>query len=454
MNVQEALQITDELILAKIGKHLTHLQQAIVLGCWEGKRYDEIAEQHAYNRTYVKMVAAQLLNQLSSVLGEQVAKANLRTVLERRSHLQSIPLSQVKVEHEGAIAISAQDWGEAPDVPVFYGRTEELATLHQWIVKDRCRLVAILGMGGIGKTAVSVELAKQIKDEFQYVIWRSLDYAPPFTEFLADSIKFLSNQKLTNLPEDAANLLSILIQYLRSHRCLLVLDNAELILEPGHLYGQYKEGYEGYGDLIKRVGEVSHQSCLVLISRQRFREIALLEGSLRPVRSLKLDGLTVETASALFKEESLSDQDKWSELIQLYRGNPLGLKLVAKTIKSLFNGKVSEYLKLGTITIMSGFQKILDEQFQALSILENNLICYIANYHYPISFKQLQEEFQSKADIADVIQALESLVWRFLIEKSTKGSELLFAVQPVVQKYITKYIKSGDTTMLYSLSGG
>jgi hypothetical protein len=60
----------------------------------------------------------------------------------------------------------------------------------------------------------------------------------------------------------------------------------------------------------------------------------------------------------------------------------------------------------------------------------------------------LQEEFQSKADIADVIQALESLVGRFLIEKSTKDSELLFAVQPVVQKYITKYIKSGDTTML------
>ena len=448
MNVEEALIITDELIWANTGKHLTHLQEAIVCSSWQGKKYTQTAVKLGYADAYVKSVAALLWNKLSSVLGEPVTKTNLRTVLERRLQRQSIPLSLVKGAGDGAIAISAQDWGEAPDVPVFYGRTEELATLHQWIVKDGCRLVAILGMGGMGKTALSVELTKQIKDEFQYVIWRSLHYAPPVTKLLADSIKFLSNQELTNLPEDAANLLSILIQYLRSHRCLLVLDNAELILEPGNLYGQYKEGYEGYGDLIKRVGEVSHQSCLVLISRQRFREIALLEGPIRPVRSLKLDGLTVETTSEIFKEESLSDPEKWSELIQLYRGNPLGLKLVAKTIKSLFNGKVSEYLQLGTITIMPGFQKILDQQFQALSILENNLICYIANYHYPISFKQLQEEFQSKADIADVIQALESLVWRFLIEKSTKDSELLFAVQPVVQKYITKYIKSGDTTML------
>src|SRR2546422_449366 len=33
------------------------------------------------------------------------------------------------------------DWGEATDVPVFFGRTEELATLEQWIIIDRCRLI-------------------------------------------------------------------------------------------------------------------------------------------------------------------------------------------------------------------------------------------------------------------------------------------------------------------------
>ncbi|NIV27928.1 MAG: hypothetical protein GWN58_00015, partial [Anaerolineae bacterium] len=46
-----------------------------------------------------------------------------------------------------------QDWGEAPDTAAFYGRGTELARLERWLVRDRCRLVAVLGMGGLGKTA-------------------------------------------------------------------------------------------------------------------------------------------------------------------------------------------------------------------------------------------------------------------------------------------------------------
>src|SRR6266700_7180956 len=43
-------------------------------------------------------------------------------------------------------------WVGALDVSHFAGREVEVAELTQWIVQERCRLVSVLGMGGIGKS--------------------------------------------------------------------------------------------------------------------------------------------------------------------------------------------------------------------------------------------------------------------------------------------------------------
>ena len=59
------------------------------------------------------------------------------------------------------------EWGEAIDVSFFCGRTEALASLTQWLVRDRCRLIGVFGMGGIGKTALSVRLAQQIPEQLR-----------------------------------------------------------------------------------------------------------------------------------------------------------------------------------------------------------------------------------------------------------------------------------------------
>src|SRR5438132_7246769 len=55
---------------------------------------------------------------------------------------------------EAGGAERSQDWGEAPDVIGFVGRAEQLATLRRSVLEERCRLAAVLGMGGIGKTAL------------------------------------------------------------------------------------------------------------------------------------------------------------------------------------------------------------------------------------------------------------------------------------------------------------
>ena len=175
-----------------------------------------------------------------------------------------------------------RDWSDAPDIQHFFGRTQDLTTLEKWAVKDSCRLIAIVGMhgigktrlsiklgkGGIGKTDLSLQLARGIQSQFQFVIWRSFINAPQINGFLTDLVKALSQQAEVTLPTNPEQKISRLLHYLKSKKCLLILDNLESILEGGTQTGNYRSGYEDYGHLLKQIGSVPHQSCVLLTSRE------------------------------------------------------------------------------------------------------------------------------------------------------------------------------------------
>src|SRR6266851_3628239 len=113
-----------------------------------------------------------------------------------------------------------QDWGESPDVIGFVGRTEELATLREWVLEEHCRLAAVLGIGGIGKTVLASRLAQDAAPSFQGVYWRSLRDAVPAREWMAGAIGFLSAHHLVP-PEGESARLAVLLQLLRDQPSLL-----------------------------------------------------------------------------------------------------------------------------------------------------------------------------------------------------------------------------------------
>ncbi|MCL1471890.1 DUF928 domain-containing protein [Argonema antarcticum] len=424
MNAEEALEIADRVFFRHTNKHLNNLESAIIQGAWSNQTYDEIAQKHDYDSQHVRNTGAKLWELLSAALGESVSKANFKASLERYSQPPKV------------IRNPRKDWDRAPDVSVFYGRTKELATLKQWIVEERCLVVALLGLSGIGKTFLGTKLGHQIQDEFDYVIWRSLNHSPPLTQLLAELIDFFCGRQETDLSVNSG--ISRLLEYLRSHRCLMILDDVETLLSTTGLAGrEYREGYQEYGSLFQQIGTSLHQSCLVLISWEKPGEIVSLAGEKSPVRCLKLAGLEVAAAKEILKHKGLVEETEWEILSERYGGHPEALRTVSTTILDLFGGKASEFLKQNTI-FLGRIQQAFSRQFERLSDLEIELICQIAEVGQPISFDRLQEKIRSAELKEKLLETLASLVWRSLIQNCSHNGQPLFMLPPLLPE-VLKY---------------
>jgi len=477
MDIEDALEFVDHLALTSTGKHLDSLQKAILRGAWNNQKYKEIADRNHRSEKYVKEVGFKLWKLMSVALGEeQVSKANFRAKLEnlqvsnvslvgngcihirnisadtfyspKASQSESLQEETFKEQTSNSKPKVCQDLGDAPEPNLFYNRTAELTTLENWIL-GRTRLITILGLSGIGKTALTLQLISQIQHEFDYIIWRSLRNSPPLASLQTDLIKFLSQQQETNPPnpplsrggEEIQPLspplskggLGGVINYLRSHRCLIILDDIQTIFSSQQLAGNYQPGYENYGAFFKQITESSHNSCLILLSWEKPREIAALEGENRPCKSLQLNGLGPE-AKEIFREKGLAEPEKWSEPSDLYRGNPLWLNIVATLIQDLFGGSVSEFLSYDTL-FLGDLESLLHQHFDRLTASEQQAIAWLANTPEPADISKIPENLQLSPP--ELLKVMQSLGRRSLVETVKQNGRSHFTIWPVIREYIT-----------------
>lgn len=443
------LNLLDELVFAKTDQHLDYLQKTILEATLEGYKYSEVAKESHLSEGHVRDTASELWKILSEVLGEDITKSNIRAVLKKHSfinnnmgrdlvsfnnvHICDHNPSSLKNNHPSEITQDQPylDLGHTPEITQFYGRITELNNLQTCIVADKYRLVNVLGLKEIGKTTLSLKLVDKIKDNFNYVIRRSLYFCPKLDELLSEILQSINPQ--LKLSQSLERQLNLFLQLMKSHRCLIILDDLQSLFDSKKLAGNYQKEYQNYQLLFNSIAEVNHQSCLLLLSQEKPIDTTFYGQKNKFIKTLIIEGLG-EDAIEILRHHNLLNEDSWEALIKCYQGHPLWLELVASFIQETFLGKVADFLEIKYPIAEETLEQTLLSILQNLTESEKLMLTELANFNQPISIKEMID--QTSLAYTDSLKVIQSLIRRIIVAKDENA---LLCLNPVFKAYVINH---------------
>jgi predicted ATPase len=213
------------------------------------------------------------------------------------------------------------------------GRERELEELRGMVVARDCRLVTLVGPGGIGKTRLAIALAHTLADEFGSSVF-FVDLAP-----LTDAALVVPTiaHALSLAEGGSASLLDSVKAHLGKQRVLLILDNFE----------QVAEAAEPLADLLSACGGaqalVTSRSPLHLAGEHEYAVPALSlpdltrEKDLESVARNESVALFTERAQAVKRDFALTEKNALAvaEICVRLDGLPLAIELAAARVRML-----------------------------------------------------------------------------------------------------------------------
>jgi NB-ARC domain len=418
MQIDRAVQSLNRALLSSRERELSELEVLVLTGIWDDKSYRDLSTASSYEPTTIRNAASKLFQDIGKIADEQITKKNCKSAIARLVNRN----------------IANIDLADAPtDVRPFCGRVAEITQLTEWLEIDRCKLVAMMGIGGIGKTAIAAKLGDSLAANFEFTIWRSLREAPPLSQLITELVQFLSRFTEIELPAQIDRQILTLLNYLRQHRCLVILDNIEAIMDAGKYAGNYRSSYQDYGILFQTLGTTPHQSCILITSRETPPEINELAAPNSPVRALLLEGIDRDAIDLLDRMGLTGDSAQLDRIVANCQGNPLYLRIIANTIFYNFKGNIADFLNSDRYTY-SKISNIIKAQFDRLSTAERLIIYYLSTHREPMTVEAIEILLAPVRYTLSLAQTLVSLSQRSLVQITREGR---YTLQNVVMEFVT-----------------
>ncbi|MEY3334007.1 MAG: hypothetical protein RLZZ176_2310 [Cyanobacteriota bacterium] len=440
LSSEEIIDIADNQVFKHQGRHLNDLQRAILEGILQGKTYADIAKQYQHSDKYIKDSASKLWKSLSQAIGKKVNKFNLKSTLARCAFSstniftinsdspfkESVPSSENdEIIHEQEQITSHLDLKDAPEIGDFYGRKLELSLLQEKILQGKCNLINLLGIRGIGKTALALKLVDNIQESFEFVIYKSLKYLPSLTQLITETIypndQFISDNSHYHLSQFK--------KAIEKHSYLIIIDDVNCIFSKHQVSGKYQPGYEGYGNLFKLLSTTKHRSCLIINSSEEIRELSRPQTDHSHVFTLELLGLDNDGVNIL-KKYGLKNEENYRKLLNIYQGSPQYLQIIGYLIQELFAGDTNKFLQLDQPFIDIELRDLLEQSLDILPPSEIELLHFISSQNGSILLSELEKSYQVYEPIVSSIQSLKR---RFLISTQKINEEVSLEISPLIR---------------------
>jgi DNA-binding SARP family transcriptional activator len=221
----------------------------------------------------------------------------------------------------------------------FVRRHIELSQLAERLDEPNCRLLTLVGPGGMGKTRIALQAAMDRVNDFRNGIF----FIPLAEIHSPEYVVAAINSNLSETLKVTLTDKNGLIDYLREKEMLLVMDNFEHVLESA--------------DLISEILRAAPAIKVLVTSREQLNLqeewILPIEGMAFP-RSVKAVGADVFGAVQLFVQAaqrvrptfSLSEQSQEViRICQLVEGMPLGLELAASWVRTMSCAEIAQQIQ-------------------------------------------------------------------------------------------------------------